>query len=646
VTVLESLDQLRRLGVVSDLDVALAELLSRIAGDAQEEVALAACLASAAIGNGDVCVDLRRFARSAAFRVPDPVAFEVPRAPSIERWRAALRSSRVVGAPGDFCPLVLDGEDRLYLHRYWSYEREIADDLLRRATAPPAATDEDLLHDGLERIFYPAVSPRGSAAGGFETDWQRVAAATAVLRRLCVVSGGPGTGKTTTVVRILALLAEQALAGREPGAPAAVLGPTVCLAAPTGKAAARLQEAVRAAKQELRGRCSAAVLDAVPNQASTIHRLLGPRLESVYFRHDRANPLAVDTLVIDESSMVDVALMAKVLRALPPEARLVLVGDKDQLASVEAGSILGDVCGAAPGFSADFRARLERVTGQTIPPAADPTPGPSGPTPSTSPLRDAVVLLRHSYRFDRERGIGAVAREVRDGRGDAALALLRGGDLADVRWRTIETPGELRAALRKTVADGYRTYLDRARARAVPAEIFAAFGRFRVLCAVRQGDAGVEAVNAAIADALDDEGLIDRRTEWYVGRPVMITRNDYNLRLFNGDVGIALADGDGRIRVHFEEGGDGRRILPPIRLPEHETVFAMTVHKSQGSEFDRVLVLLPPEGSRVLGRELLYTGVTRARSHLEVWGRAESLLAASAAPILRASGLRDALWGA
>ncbi|HZR82755.1 MAG TPA: exodeoxyribonuclease V subunit alpha [Candidatus Binatia bacterium] len=645
---LDRLDALCRLGVISELDVAFARFAGRLAHSGASEVALAACLASAALAEGCVCADLARVAGTRPFRPSDDAA-PAPTAPDIATWRAALRASGVVASPGGAAPLVLDDRDRLYLHRYWTYEREIALDLRDRARAPVDAVDEALLRRGLDAIFGRHDARR---EGDGEPDWQRVAAATAVLRRLCVVSGGPGTGKTTTVVRILALLAEQALAGGARSRDVAALAPRVRLTAPTGKAAARLQEAVRQAKAELSRRVPASVLAAIPEEASTIHRLLDPRVGSVSFRHDRANPLAVDVLVVDEASMVDVALMAKLLRALPAAAKLVLVGDKDQLASVEAGAVLGDVCGPVPGFSPEFGETVARVTGEPVADAADRAGATAsadekpGAPATRSPLRDCVVALRRSHRFRGESGIGALASEVRAGRGEDALSLLESGRFADLSWRPLDRAAALRPALAEVVVDGYRELFELVRAGAPPAAVFAAFGRFRVLCAMRQGGAGVGAVNEAIAAILEAEGLIERTGDWYAGRPVMITRNDYRLRLFNGDVGVALVGADGRLRVHFEDADGGTHALPPVRLPAHETVFAMTIHKSQGSEFEHAVVVLPPEGARIVGRELLYTGITRARRSLAIWGRRDTFLEAVAQPLARASGLRDALWGA
>jgi exodeoxyribonuclease V alpha subunit len=602
---------LRDAGHLTDLDIHLADLLARLSGGDDPGLRLAAALVSHRTGEGHVCADL---AASAGRPLVEGVP-EAPVAPDIGAWTAALRASSVVGSDGDDAPLVLDAAGRLYLRRYWVYERTLADDLLARAAAAPVDVDEATLARVVERLLPRDESPAS------ETDWQRVAAVAAVLRRLCVISGGPGTGKTSTVVRLLALLAATSAAP-----------PRIALAAPTGKAAARLEAAVRAGRAALP--LPEALRAAIPEQASTLHRLLGARSESPAVRHDARNPLAADVVVIDEASMVDLALMAKLVRALPREARLVLLGDRDQLASVEAGAVLGDLCGPASGFSPDFAARVAHITGERVP-AGDR---------SASPLRDAVVLLRDSRRFAASSGIARLAAAVNRGDAEGALAVLAAGH-DDVAWRPLASRG-WRDALCAAAVDGFTTYLERLRAGAVVPDVFSAFAGFRILCAHRQGPAGVERVNRQLEEAFVARRLIRPHGPWYPGRPVMVTRNDYALRVFNGDVGIVLRDPAAPENVHlvFEGTDDVARSVPPARLPPHETVFAMTVHKSQGSEFDRVLLLLPPEPSRVVTRELLYTAITRARGRVDIWATEPALRAAVASRVERSSGLRDALW--
>ncbi len=610
---------LRAQGLLNDLDWHFARLIGRLAASTAPELALAAALASHATGQGDICVNLRQWARRAQWRIntQPEIAGPLLALPPIDDWLAALRASPVVGQPGERQPLVLDGRGRLYLYRYWAYEQHLAEALLHRARAAPPLHDAARLRADLDRLFPPDPGLRGP-------DWQKVAAAVAACKQICVISGGPGTGKTSTVLRILALLTGQS--GERPL--------RIALAAPTGKAAARMQESIRAAKPGLD--LDAAHLERIPEEASTLHRLLGANPDATRFRYNRDHPLPLDVLVVDEVSMVGLALLARTVEALPAEARLILLGDKDQLASVEAGAVLGDLCAGAGRFSPDFHARLAALTGMSLPSGRE----------STSPLGDATVLLRHSYRFGADSGIGALARAVNRGRAAQALDLFEHTPQQDIAWRDLAEPAALAAQLGPPVVAGFAPYLEAVQANQAPAQVFACFNRFRVLAALRNGPFGVEALNRLCEAALQAHGLIDSHQLWYPGRPVMIVRNDYNLRLFNGDVGIALADAAApeHLRVFFLD-SDGRlRGIAPARLPVHETVYAMTVHKSQGSEFEQVLVVTPDQPSPVLSRELIYTALTRARRQAVFYGAGTVFAAAVLRRLQRSSGLRDRLW--
>ena len=587
-----------------EVDVHFARAIARLAKSDRGELTAAAALASRATGDGDVCV---RLADHAGRALPFGAT-----APALDEWMRVLRDSTVVGKPGDFRPLVLDDAGRLYLYRYWDYERRVADDLASRA-ADVESVDERLLRDGLKRFFPDARDVQ-----------QKLAAATAVLRRFCVISGGPGTGKTSTVVKILALLAEQAR-GR---------GLAIGVAAPTGKAAARVQDAIRAALEKLEVDLFTRAL--MPQEAFTIHRLLGTRPDSVYPRRHRGNPLAYDVLVVDEASMADLALFAKLSDALPPRSRLNQLGDKDQLASVEAGAVLGDIC-AGGGYSGDFAKRLAAASGVAV--SRIPR------SREACALSDSVALLDRSYRFGPDSGIGKLARLVNAGAGGEALALLKSEAHADIAWRETGS-ADLRDRLAPAAVDALRVYFEAVRSNASPHEVFERFNAFRVLCAHRRGLAGAVAINRAIEEALDGHGLVSARLTWYAGRPVMITRNDYNLKLFNGDVGIALPDpaAPGRLKVFFSAAGESVRSYAPARLPDHETVYAMTVHKSQGSEFGRVLIVLPPEVSPIMSRELVYTGITRAKSHVDIWGSEAAFAESVGRRLTRASALQERLW--
>jgi exodeoxyribonuclease V alpha subunit len=596
---------------LTPIDLHFAEFMASLAGESAAVVRRAAALVSNAVANGHVCLDL---AEAADLTFPE--GFPGASSPQLpERWAEELLKSAVVGRPGDYRPLILDESGRLYLHRYWRYERDLAEAILERASSPDIRLDRELLRDGLARLFTPS---RGAG-----TDWQKVAGVAALSRRFTVISGGPGTGKTSTVVRIIALLLEQA--GDAPF--------RVALAAPTGKAAARLRESVRKAREALD--CSREIKGRIPDGVSTLHRLLGPLKGSTRFRHDADHPLPYDAVVVDEASMVALPLMAKLVAALLPGARLILLGDRDQLASVEAGAVLGDICdtGRSHAFTPDFSALVAGVSDESVEPHADDAPLPN--------LADSLVILRRNYRFGDDSPIAGISECVNQGEGERALREMDGDT---VGWRTLPRPEGLAMELAEAVMEGYGEYLREMR----PEEALRRFDGFRILCALRRGPYGALAVNSLVEKVLAQRGLIDPASRWYRGRPVMVTTNDYDLRLFNGDIGIVLPDpeSDGNPRVFFPSEEGGIRKIPPARLPSHETVYAMTVHKSQGSEFGRVLFLLPDRETEILTRELVYTAMTRASARVDILGDAEVFKGAVSRRIRRNSGLRERLWRA
>ncbi|WP_052263338.1 exodeoxyribonuclease V subunit alpha [Geobacter pickeringii] len=586
--------------VLRDIDHRFAEFIGRIALRPSEELTDAVRALSSAVGQGHVCIDLTDGCAEGG----------------AQRRVEALRASGAVGRPGEHAPLILDEGGRLYLYRYWRYESDLAETLKEKASVSPEV-DGERLADGIVRLFGPP-DPR-------DIDWQRIAAAAAVRSCVSVISGGPGTGKTSTVVRIMALLLEQG--GERPV--------RIALAAPTGKAAARLRESIRGAKERLA--VSGEIRDLIPDEVMTLHRLLGVIPDSNRFRHHADHLLPYDVVIVDEASMVALPLMAKLAAALGARTRLILLGDRDQLASVEAGAVLGDICdvGRLHRFSLSFRQFVADVTGEGA--------GPGDAEPDPAPLADSVVILRRNYRFGTDSGIGRLSRLVNEGEAEGALALLHGEEHAGVTWRETPAADSLHSVLEQRVIDGYRHYLGGDD----PAAALAAFDRFRILSAVREGRYGVNGLNHAVERILTSARLAECGRRWYRGRPVMITVNDYSLRLFNGDVGIALPDNEasGGLSVYFPAPDGGIRKLSPLRLPPHETAFAMTVHKSQGSEFDAVLLVVPPVESPVVTRELLYTGITRARSGVELWCGEEIFRRAVLRRIERRSGLREALWG-
>ncbi|KWA25058.1 AAA family ATPase [Burkholderia territorii] len=719
-----------RLPEPADFGIALAEGFARRIGDlsrragapaaAARWAARAAFATSRATAGGHVCVSLGALAQR----------YEEP----LDDVRAALAASGVVAfgtlARGDERPLIVDRHDHLYLSRYFDYERRLADALVAQAgvSAPGDALSPDRLRDSLARYFGPATG---------EVDWQRVAAIVALTGRVTIVSGGPGTGKTTTVVGVLACLLD------------AHPGLRIALAAPTGKAAQRMQEALHARAGDLPPELAARL----PDTSYTLHRLLGGG-GAAGFRHHRDNPLPYDLIVVDEASMIDVALAAHLLDALAPGARLVLLGDKDQLAAVEAGAVFAELS-ARPTFTAAARKRIADALGideaafvaalpvpdgeaavavaarapvpapaplsanaarklparrnvdarqaslfddgpqeEAVSPAASSSPepanldnafaatdpawieaddlawldaielaplDPSAPAiapidatraddiaaaaPAPAPLADCVVWLERNYRFGLDSPIGRLSLAIRRGDVQGALDALPADDAAAASFH--DDAGEtLAASTVERLSRRFGAYLDALRAALSepepdPLPLFDALNRFRILCATRTGSRGAEHVNALVASHLRHAARVPLAVgaHWFTGRPIMVTRNDYALGLFNGDIGIALPDAHGVLRVWFRRADGTARAVSPAALPPHETAFALTVHKSQGSEFDEAALVLPASFGRVLTRELVYTAVTRARTRVQVIGPRRVLAQAVATRTQRDSGL-------
>jgi exodeoxyribonuclease V alpha subunit len=609
-----TLDLLRRYGVLSPLDDHFARALGRIAGESRPEVLLAAAFAARRIREAHVCLDLAALG-STAPRVEDSGDALTDYAfPDADAWAAAVAASPLTRPATGVAPLVVEGT-RVYLRRYHLHETELARRIIDRAGARVDDVDTNVLRAGLSRLF-----PARSDA----PDWQRVGAALALLRRFTIVAGGPGTGKTWTVTRILALLVEQAMSR---GARV----PRVLLLAPTGKAAARLRESVRENREGLE--VSPGTRAAIADESATIHRALGAAPDGT-FRHGPERPLATDLVIVDEASMVDLALMNRLFAAVPAAARIVLLGDRDQLASVEAGSVLSDMCGGAVAerrtcVSVAAAAEVRAVAGDEVP-SRDGAP----------PLADSIVHLRESRRFRDHPGIGTLATAIQEASVQAALAALRTADLPEVAL--VEPAGSLGRQLSALASDRYAACLEAERR-------LEAFGRFRVLCAHRRGLDGAEAMNLAIERALAARELVSLDEPYYVGRPLLVTENDPSTRLFNGDIGLVVRDGTGVKAALFgaddaEPGEGGSRLVALSRLPRAETAFAMTVHKSQGSEFDEVVLVLPQKPSPVLTRELLYTAVTRARERVTIVASTDIVAQAIATPTRRDSGLCARLW--
>ncbi|HMT92742.1 exodeoxyribonuclease V subunit alpha [uncultured Thiothrix sp.] len=540
----------------SFLDQQLAALLVRLCAECgytlstsqQENLKLLACYTSAATRQGIIAAPL-----PSSIRVSE---------------LEALLASPVIGQAHAYTPLIVE-HGHIWLNRYWQYEQQLAINIAQRLKLK-LTTDRAALQATLDHWF-----PTDSQ------DLQRQAVERAATLPFLIISGGPGTGKTTSVTRLLCLLIEHFKINPQ----------HIKLAAPTGKAAMRMQEAIRQAKTTLQ--LPAELAQLIPEQGSTLHRLLGYMPGKVGFRHHAHYPLPADVVIVDEASMIDISLMSHLFAAVRPDARLILLGDRDQLASVETGSIFRDLCSVAP---------------------------------HAHPLNQHMVVLEKSWRFDASGGIGELAKAVRDRQEQSLLDILHLAP-SGVTWDPSPQISE------QYLHYVWQAYLKQVKAwqqdlTQLPA-LFAAFNQFRLLTPLRKGNLGTEQLNQRISGLL--RRVLPNRFQgaWFAGRPVMITENDYRQQLFNGDIGLSLADANGQLRVWFAEPNGSFRAFAPVRLPAHETAWAMTIHKSQGSEFERVLLVLPEDAeAQILGRELLYTGITRARSQIDLMGKQAVILAA------------------
>lgn len=654
-------------------------------------------------GAGHVCLPLERISPEHLFegRHPELASplWSLAGNPSPQQIISALQTCPAISDGQTPAPIILfchhrsggglageyPADYRLYLQRMWQSERQVAIFFANNVTLADDI-NETQLRDILDELFVNKSSVNESnvnesigAAKRDDIDWQKVAAAVAVTSRISVISGGPGTGKTTTVAKLLAVLLKLHTGTQL----------TIQLAAPTGKAAARLTESLSEAVNKL------SLTDEqrrnIPEQAQTLHRLLGAQPESQKLRYHRDNPLSLDILVVDEASMVDLPMMARLIDALQPSARIIFLGDKDQLASVEAGAVLGDICRfAEQGYSTGRAAQLTRLTG--CPLAAYSSSG-SDVESATPEVRDCLCLLRKSYRFNAASGIGQLASAVNQGDSWRVSAVLK-KSLPDVSFNPLAEDEDYQRLLIET-AEKYQNYLRLVKERASPKTILAEFNRFRLLCALRDGPYGVSGLNQRVEQLLHHNGMIvlpqysgtrslgkpslDKpffgkpdlgkpdfgkqylgkpyfgkhgagsqymENRGYAGRPIMILRNDSTLGLFNGDIGIMLRNQDNEnqdneLKAYFQLSDGQIKPFQPSRLPLHETAYVMTVHKSQGSEFEHTALVLPDQFSPVVSRELVYTAVTRAREKLTLYARKAVLAKAVTTPTQRRSGLEE-----
>ena len=669
---LNALKQLMDNSKIRPLDYQFARLMSEL--DDNPFTTLSSALLSYELGKGNVCLPLSFFDKNNFFDQSTAITAELKttgNATSLPDSNSLL-SSAVVTDGSKAAPLVVDN-DNLYFYRYWQYEcmvaeflsrsrpntlntaeaRTILDRLFQRnyefiASVLDREADDSILQEQLikwldveqpENIDWSACLQTVRSADSahqlstldqlipqqYCLNWQKVAAALAACQPFCVISGGPGTGKTTTVTRLLAMLVELGVKAKQV--------PDIKLVAPTGKASARLTESIGGALGDLN--CSEEIRNLIPTQAGTIHRLLGVIPGSPDFRHHAENKLHLDILVVDEASMIDLSLMQRLLDALPDHAQVILLGDRDQLASVDAGSVLGDICTAADGgYSSEQNRILEQLTGFDMAPWQGK---------SEQAIKNRFCLLRKSYRFDARSGIGTLASAVNRGDLSDIRQTFANKDFQDIQQHELTDSHYDRMIA--SAADGYKHYLDAIAQKLGEREIIKRFNQFRLLCALREGRYGVDGLNEAIRAQLSRSNYLPSSGLWYTGRPVLITQNAHGLNLYNGDIGIALPDDNGKLKVVFELPDGTIKHLLPSRLPEHQTVFAMTIHKSQGSEFNHTMIVLPDKMAPVLSRELVYTGITRAKKKLDIYTNNQVMQQAVMQRTERFSGLAQRLAG-
>ena len=614
------INTLKKTNLFSSIDLHFAEFIGRHSKD--QTTILAGALLSRSVQQGHICFSIAEMGMERITLQKGQIEI-----PTLEKWVRTLEtetdavSSAEEARTGKIRPIVLDG-DSLFLHRYFSYEESMIQNI-QKFTAPLSlSSDEQAIVQ--KQLQDPRIFEDEPGA----VNWQKVAAFNAVKNRFSVISGGPGTGKTTTLAKILCILYE--------------VNPSlnIALAAPTGKAAARMGEAVKNIKKELIDEIPemAETINRIPEDSgSTLHRLLGTQWHSEQFKFNRENRLPHDLIIVDECSMISVPLMSKLLEALKDSARLILLGDKDQLASVEAGRCFGDICesSAVNAFPKDFIADFRQLSGEELPHHEGGR---------------SIVQLMKSYRFPDDSMVGRISVLINKGdahSADKALELAKHGvPIIDsekeipVTWHESRNRKAMQTGLAPIMAAHFRKVSDAVS----PLEALNALEGIRVLACIKESDFGVVKLNAEIERILDHENLINMDGIFYENRPVMILKNDYSLKLFNGDIGIVRNDDEGNRRVYFPAADQGEvRSFPPSLLPVHETVYAMTIHKSQGSEFHTVVIVLPSKDTPVLTRELLYTGITRAKGQVEIFGTDDIFTGAVIRKVTRTSGWRKKL---
>ncbi|MEQ8525447.1 exodeoxyribonuclease V subunit alpha [Gracilimonas sp.] len=597
--VLDYLEKLLSEEIISILELEFVRFLKNISSEENDQVLLAAAACIFAQQNGHVCLDFSEWNDEYLF---GDSKSEIQLTDSLkDTWRKELEKSSLVSPGEELQPLVLEG-DRLYLHRFWKYEEELCN-WLKQKSSPSYELKEDQV-EAIQSVLPPAKDL-------FEINWQHVAVQLSFLKDLIVISGGPGTGKTFTVLNII--LAHVKVHSKQEL--------RIALSAPTGKAARRLAESIESGKKNL----SQEVLSDIdiPDTAMTVHKLLGSDFRGSTFKFNEENHLPYDLIVVDEASMLDINMWVRLTRAIGPKTKLIVLGDKDQLASVEAGSILGDVCGGDNSFSGSVAKSIQKIQGVDIP-VSDSLPL----------INDCIIFLTKSFRFGSNSGIQKFAEAVNESNADKAISVLKNPELKGLYW--VEPDSErIEEVLKNYALLHYQEYSKQSEQKRLDAS-----NKKKILCALRRGPFGVEYVNER-AELLirRDQGILGSQ-EWYEGRIVMATKNDSILKIRNGEIGIYQ---DKKEIVQFE--GEQTAEVSKARLKDYEPAYAITIHKSQGSEFNEVAIIFPNQINTILSKEILYTAVTRARLSTLIIVKENILRKIIGRSVSRKSGIKQKIWG-
>jgi exodeoxyribonuclease V alpha subunit len=593
--VLKLLEEWKEKEFITSAEVEFVRFLQQMHPDVEEGVLMAAAVCIHAQSNGHVCLDIGTLDNGYLFNEPE-TGFKINDELKRE-WIAALRKSELVSSGGEMQPLVLE-EERLYLHRFWKYEEELADWMKAKSANVQEITED--AKKALQLLLAPSKDL-------FETNWQQLAVVLSFLKDLIIISGGPGTGKTYTVLNIIAaqMLAHHGDRFR------------IALAAPTGKAARRLVDSIKDGKKNLSGQVSSQL--EITEEALTVHKLLGADFQGSSFKFNEQNKLPYDMIVIDEASMLDLTMWVRLIRAVRPNTKLVVLGDKDQLASVEAGSILGDICGGENTFSSEISALVANITGMQIP-----------STQTTASINDCVIFLTKSYRFGENSGIQKLAKAINESDVEAAMEVLQDPNYEDVKW-VKPTPEEIEKIVNEYAVDHHTWYSGKS-----IEERLSASHQKKILCALRRSKQGIEELNRIAEKKIRRKIGVLSSQEWYPGRIIMATRNNNILKVRNGEIGIFQPEETRYIEFESTE----MNKIPIKRLADYEAAYAITIHKSQGSEFNDVAILLSNEENPLLSKEILYTSVTRARESTLICASEDIIRKTIQKNVWRKSGLK------